>query len=756
MIRTRLVANLVLFSVFLVSLPFSSFAQKMSVRSSYQVSKPLEVVDVVVKNRSDGISTFSLEFNDELTESYADSISSFMMKNPDRLVFDLPASFTRLDSSSLTANGVSLVRGYSFISLNNKIRLVVDVSNVKSFKKQIEGKFLTLLLAGSEGKDVSDEKEIYSVEGEVSEAASNLITTDVKFRRAEQAGLVVVNLPAKYGSVDFSQTSQTLTLLINGVRLDPKLQKRVDVSDFSTAVQEVMTYQLSKDVVRIDIKNKGDWSYTSWQKGNELVIQVAKDKKNIKEGEVLSKLDNYYGDKLSVNFQQIEVRSLLQVIADFTALNIVVGDTVNGTITVRLKDVPWDQLLDIVLQNKGLAMRKVGNVLMVGSRDELLNKEKFAFETYNLANDLEPLVQEMFVINYQKAADVSRLLDDTKQRILSKRGAVVVDPNTNQMFVYDTASKIEEVKKIVAKVDIPVRQIVIEARIVEANDDFNRELGVKLGYNDRRSSIYREVTAADGTKIKVPVYSAGDNIGGGNLVSVSGSMEGVQNISAQGAIQSGSDYRLGAANTGTALAASNFVNLPGSAIDNISPASLALSFYRSGMTEFINLELSALESQSLGRVISSPRVVTTDRKKATIEAGTEISYSVFNGNGDATTAFKKVALKLEVTPHITPDGNVILEVILNKDNVRQVTAAGVTIDTKQVNTNVLIENGGTVVIGGIYAQEEKDNVTKVPFLGDIPVLGMLFRKKTKVDRKSETLLFITPKIIESAVFNNRN
>jgi type IV pilus assembly protein PilQ len=424
----------------------------------------------------------------------------------------------------------------------------------------------------------------------------------------------------------------------------------------------------------------------------------------------------YKGDKLSLNFQNIEVRSLLQVFADFTNLNIITSDTVQGSITLRLKDVPWDQALDIVMQAKNLDSRKNGNVVLIAPRDELAAKEKVELERQSQITALEPVRSEVFQLQYQRAEDIKKMLTETNNngggsgvsgqtiivsRFLSPRGSASSDTRTNQLFVTDVTSKLEEIRKLLSKVDIPIRQVIIEARIVEADDRFGRNLGVKLGFKN----------------------TSGDSTGLG----VTG---------------------------GTSIGSSNFVNLPASSLGGASPAAFGLSLFSAGLTRFINLELSALEADNKGKIVSSPRVVTSDSVKATIQSGTEIPYVTTSSSG-STTTFKKAVLKLEVTPQITPEGNVIMDVEINKDSRGEVTPnAGFAIDTKQIKTQVLVENGGTVVIGGIYTQEESNLTSKVPLLGDVPILGNLFKSNQKVNNRSELLIFLTPRLIINNNLNN--
>jgi type IV pilus assembly protein PilQ len=467
----------------------------------------------------------------------------------------------------------------------------------------------------------------------------------------------------------------------------------------------------------------------------------------------------YKGDKLSLNFQNIDIRSLLQVFADFTNLNIITSDTVQGSITLRLKDVPWDQALDIVMQAKNLDSRKNGNVVLIAPRDELVAKEKLELERQSQLTALEPVRSEVFQLQYQRAEDIKKMLSEVNgggsaggsgqqsqvSRFLSGRGSASADNRTNQLFVTDVPSKLDEIRKLLSKVDIPIRQVIIEARIVEADDRFGRNLGVKFGFNDRKSTIYQ---TANG--INYPVYGAGSNLAGtGIFGTLSGNQQGVIDLSSQSA--NGSIVGLSG---GTSAGNTNFVNLPAAGVGGANPASFALSLFGAGLTKFINLEVSALEAENRGKIISSPRVVTSDSTKATIQSGTEIPYTTTSNSG-TTTTFKKAVLKLEVTPQITPEGNVIMDVEVNKDSRGELTPnAGFAIDTKQIKTQVLVENGGTVVIGGVYTQEESNQTSKVPFFGDIPFIGNLFKSSQKLNNRSELLIFLTPRVIVNSALGS--
>jgi type IV pilus assembly protein PilQ len=415
----------------------------------------------------------------------------------------------------------------------------------------------------------------------------------------------------------------------------------------------------------------------------------------------------------------------------------VTSDTVTGNVTLRLKDVPWDQALDIILQAKGLGVRKNGNVLWVAPKDELNAKEQVDLEAKKKLAELEPLRTQSFQLNYTKAEEVAKGLTGQAQgqsgsgasaqtsRILSPRGSVIYETRTNQLFVSDIPSKLEEITQLIAKIDIPVRQVLIEARIVEADDTFGRSLGVKLGASDLR-----------GLRGGVPGWS----LGGNNRIGIGGNYQGI-----------GEQTRQAELTDGSYVPNTQFINLPAnvssSAFGGADAATFALSLFSSTANRFLNLELSALEADGRGKIVSSPRVITADQVKALIEQGEELPYQAATSSGATQIQFRKANLKLEVTPQITPEGNVILDVDVNKDSVGRNTVAGFAIDTKHVKTQVLVENGGTVVIGGIFTQNEREDVQKVPLLGDIPYVGNLFKNKQRSSSKTELLVFITPKIV---------
>ena len=529
-----------------------------------------------------------------------------------------------------------------------------------------------------------------------------------------------MSLPNDQVGVDIRQQGQTLVLEFLKSSLPEGLRRRLDVLDFGTPVQTVTVTQVG-DRVRMVIVPTGLWVHSAYQTNAQFVVDV----KPVKiDPSKLSQGAGFTGEKLTLNFQSIEVRSLLQVIADFTGFNFVTSDAVIGAVTLRLKEVPWDQALDIIAQAKGLGIRKVGSVIWVAPKDEIATKEKLELETLAALQNLEPVRTQSFQMNYAKAADIALQLTATgggtgvgSSRLLSIRGSALSETRTNQLFVTDIASKLAQVQQLITKLDIPVRQVLIEARIVEASDTFGKSLGVKLGGADMRAE-----KGGDG----------GYQILGGNRVSFGTSYANAVASSGAG---------------GTNDLSSNFVNLPAMGQGGYNPTTFAVSLFSSAANRFLNLEISALEADGKGKVVSSPRVVTADQIKALIEQGTELPYQVASSSGATSIAFRKANLKLEVTPQITPEGNIILDLDVNKDTVGQSTTAGFAINTKHIKTQVLVENGGTVVIGGIFTMTESDDETKVPVLGDLPGVGHLFKTRTRLSNKQEMLVFITPKVI---------
>jgi type IV pilus assembly protein PilQ len=665
----------------------------------------------------------------ELAEPLGALPNGFTVQAPPRVAIDLPGIGNGLGRSTVDINQGNL-RSVSVAQAGDRTRLVFNLKQAANYKAELQGNVLVVILEGSGGVATAGAAGPTGepVHFAASQNREQLPLKDIDFRRGpDGAGRLVVGLSNTQVGVDIRQQGQSLVVEFLRSTLPDALRRRLDVTDFGTPVQTVSAFQ-SGDRVRLVVEPRGSWEHSAYQTDTQFVLEVRPLKVDPNK---LTQGPGFAGEKLSLNFQNIEVRALLQVIADFTNFNVVTSDTVTGSVTLRLKDVPWDQALDIILQSKGLGVRKSGNVLWIAPKDELAAKEKLELESRKQITDLEPVRTQSFQLNYTKAEEVAKGISGQGQsggaaagqasRILSPRGSVISESRTNQLFVTDIPSKLEEIQALISKIDIPVRQVMIEARIVEASDTFGRALGVKLGALD---------------------LNANPGLGGGNTrVSLpTGNYLGVGEQTGQATVTAGS-Y----------IPNTQFVSLPanvsGSGFGGATAASFALSLFSASAQRFLNLELSALEADGKGKIISSPRVITADQIKALIEQGTELPYQVATSSGATSIQFRKANLKLEVTPQITPEGNVILDVDVNKDSVGQNTAAGFAIDTKHVKTQVLVENGGTVVIGGIFTQNQSEDVNKVPLLGDVPVLGFLFRNTTRQSSKTELLVFLTPKVI---------
>lgn len=661
----------------------------------------------------------------ELSEPLTAVPTGFVVQSPARIALDLPGVSSDLQRNAVELNHGNL-RMAQVAQAADRTRVVLNLNQPTNYRAEIQGRSLLVSLDQVAAAPVSAAPVRAFAE---SSNVAALPLRDIDFRRGvENTGRVIVDLANNQVGVDIRQQGQNLVVEFLRSSLPEGLRRRLDVTDFGTPVQTITTVQTG-DRVRMVIEPKGLWEHSAYQSDNQLVVEVRQQKVS---GDKLTQGPGYRGEKLSLNFQNIDVRSLLQVIADFTNFNIVTSDTVQGNLTLRLKDVPWDQALDIILQAKSLGMKRSGNVLQIAPKEELAAKEKAELEAQAAIRDLEPMRTQSFQLNYSKAADIARQLTSSggsggggagatgTRGLLSARGSVIAEPRTNQIFVSDIPSRLIQVEEMIAKLDVAVRQVLIEARIVEATDTFGKSLGVKLGGGDLRG-----IRGGD----------AGYSVGGGNRIALGGNYNAIG--ATTGAFESSALTSL----------TSQMVNLPASGLGGVSPTSFAISLFSSAANRFLNLEISALEADGKGRVVSSPRVVTADQTKALIEQGTEFPYQQATSSGATSIAFRKAVLKLEVTPQITPEGNIILDLDVNKDSPGTPVEGGMSINTKRVRTQVLVENGGTVVIGGIFELNERESENKVPVLGDIPVVGNLFKQRTRQAEKQEMLVFITPKMI---------
>ncbi len=636
---------------------------------------------------------------------------NFTVASPARIAFDFAGTVNALGRSSQDI-GQGELRSMNVVQGADRTRLVLNLRRPVAHEAALDGRTLVVTLRAA-APSAAGGPVAHFAEGR---ADAKHAIRDLDFRRGRGGeGRVLVDLSDSTTGIDIRQQGQNIVVEFLKTSLPDNLRRRLDVVDFATPVQSINTFQQGENV-RMVIEPRGQWEHNAYQSDTQFVLEV---KPVAADPSRAAQKGRYTGEKLSLNFQNVEVRAVLNVIADFTDLNVITSDTVSGNITLRLKDVPWDQALDIILQTRGLDMRKTGNVIWIAPRDELATREKLALEAQQQITDLEQTRTEAFQMNYQKASDVQKLVSDPQQRMLSKRGSAVVDARTNTLFVQDVPGRLEEVRKLIAKIDVPVRQVMIEARIVEASDTFSKNLGARLGYHDFSASGHR-ILGNNSPRFHF----------GGGLDDTGGHAAG----GAQGGATS-------------FIPGSLSVNMPAAGLNAFNAGQFSFILFNSALTQFLNLEISALEADGKGKVIASPRVLTADQVEAVIEQGTEIPYQQATSSGATSVSFRKANLALKVKPHITPDGNIIMTLDVNKDEPGAVTPAGVQISTKHVKTEVLVENGGTVVIGGIYLQRDRTDITRVPFFGDLPYVGFLFRNQATIANKDELLVFITPRIV---------
>ncbi len=610
---------------------------------------------------------------------------SFTIDNPARIALDFPDTSNGLTDRS-QAIGIGMAESMTVVEAQGRTRVVVNLIDMVPYEAHAEGNKIILTVQSAGSEQSAAQAAVSSSAGGAADRLDN-----IDFRRGEDGqGRIIVSLSDPSIPVDMQQEGDKIVLDFYRTELPKELERRLDVLDFATPVKTIDTYTKGNNVHMV-ITPMGEYDYIAYQSDNQFTIEVkaltreeAEEKKKDEFG--------YSGERLSLNFQDIEVRSVLQLIADFTGINVVVSDTVGGSLTLRLKNVPWDQALDIILKTKGLAMRQTGNVMLIAPSEEIAAREKLELESQKQIEELEPLYSEFIQINYAKADTIATLLKSPDTTLLSERGMVTTDERTNTLLVQDTASKLVEIRKLVARLDIPVRQVLIESRIVVANNDFSRDLGIKFGMS-------RNSTFDNGDKF----YSV-SGTQGGNLL----------------------------------------VDLPVA-----STSGIGLALGKVDGSFLLDLELSAMEAEGHGEVISNPRVLTSNQKAAYIETGTEVPYQESTSSGATSTSFKKAVLSLQVTPQITPDDRIFLDLIVNKDSVGEETSDGIpTIDTNEIGTQVLVDNGETLVLGGVYEQENRKTVNRVPFFGELPLVDWMFKSTVRTNNKAELLIFVTPKIVK--------
>ena len=669
-------------------------------------------IDSIKVAQQGGVINLKLTFREPLTSPP----SGFSLASPARIALDFAKTTNGLGKSNQSFNEGDL-RSANIVQSDDRTRIVLNLNRAMTYETAIDGNSLLLALTPSGGKAWQEggvDKQVEHFSQPHSSQAANSIR-DIAFRRGRDGeARISVDMSDPSAGIDIRQQGQSLVVDFIKVSVPEALRKKLDVTDFATPVVSVSTVQQGANA-RMTITPKGLWEHNAYQTDNQFVVEVKPVIENPNKL-VQGTRGGYQGEKLSLNFQNVEVRRLLQVIGEFTGMNIVVSDSVGGSITLILKDVPWDQALDIILQQKGLDMRKNGNVILIAPREEIATKEKLEFESKAQIGDLEPLRTESFQMNYVKGGDVKKLLSDPKQTLLSKRGSALLDDRSNILFVQDTPSRLDDVRAMIAKVDVPVRQVMIEARIVEAGDTFAKNIGIRLGTGAVTAKTQKD-----------------ENTG---AISVTYTKE----------------TELGWINPGSRTGGLGSLNLPATPRSG-SAGTYNFTLFNSKMSKYLDAEITALESDGKGKVISSPRVMTANQIEAIIEQGVEIPYQQATSSGATSISFRKANLSLKVKPQITPDGRVTMSLDINKDtpNTSLSTGSGVAIDTKHVKTEVLVENGGTVVIGGIYTQKKSDQTNRVPFFGDLPYIGWLFKNREWIDDKTELLVFITPKIVNEGL-----
>ncbi|GHT92176.1 fimbrial assembly protein PilQ [Betaproteobacteria bacterium] len=690
---------------------------------------------------------------------------SFSVANPARLAFDFPATGNGLGRGVQSVERGDL-RSVNIAQVGDRTRLVLNLTRLLAYETQVEGNALVITLtppAGSlSGSVATASGASFSAQSAVGVGQS---VNDINFRRGTGGeGRVVVQLSSADTGIDIQQQGGNLVVTFLKTSLPEHLRRLSDVTDFATPVTNLTAEQTGENV-RLTVKPNGLWEHNAYQSDNQFVVEIRRVTEDPNKL-VAGAREKYQGDKLSLNFQNIDVRSVLQVIADFTDFNIVTSDSVSGSLTLRLKDVPWDQALDIILQAKGLDKRKSGNVIWIAPADELAARETQQAAARTDLEDREPLVTESFQINYHKASEIAAFLKKSATNAgsaLSKRGTAAFDDRSNKLFVTDVSVRLADVRRLVNEIDVAPRQVLIESRIVEAEKNFARQLGVKLGYGDIKAqslgngaqigfghSALANYARQSGTYLIDPVYDPG-------LVSPS-NPTGLQPGTGVG-YTPGALTRTEAANGDMYNGIGSFQNYGrdgdiGTGGWSGSPlfGQLNLTLFNRNLTRFLNMELQAEETDGRLRTISSPRVLTANNVEAQIEQGTQIAYREASSSGAASVSFKDAMLSLKVKPQITPDGRLQLVVEVRKDQPQIIPGySEPAIDTKSVKSEVLIDNGGTVVIGGIYTEEERNSTTKVPLLGDIPFLGALFRTKNRTAGEKELLVFITPRIVEDSL-----
>jgi len=659
---------------------------------------------------------------------------AFTIENPARIALDLPDTSLGLSSRRRDVN-LGPLDTVLTAEANGRTRVVLNLGSMVEYETRRSGNTVIVTLGGGDEYSAGTTQFASAPASESRSYASpgTRAISSVDFRRTRDGGgRVIINLTDPSTPVDIRQEGGRVVAIFKDTSLPAELMRRLDVMDFATPVSTVDTLRTNLDT-RVVISAEGKYEQLAYQSDNEFTIEINPAlEESAEESSLFSETKEYEGQRLTLNFQDIETRAVLQLLAETSGKNIVVSDTVQGNVTLRLRNVPWDQALDIVLTTKGLDMRQNGNVIMVAPAEEIAARETADLEAKQAISELEPLYSEFLQVNYAKATDLALLItaESGGNPMLSERGSVGVDDRTNTLLVHDTAESLQSIRRMVRTLDIPIKQVLIESRIVVVNDNFSRDLGVRLGvtaFNESNTGL--TTISGTGTGTDTMIGSALDNLAD----PTNGTVFPIELPTLNNRYN---------------------VNVP------IADAAGRFSLAVLENDYLVDLELTALEAEGRGEIVSTPRVITANQKEATIKQGVEIPYQQSASSGATTIQFKEAVLELVVTPQITPDNNIIMDLRVSKDNVGDVISTGglggtvPSIDTRSVETQVLVANGQTVVLGGIYETERRETINKVPFLGDIPYAGALFRSTQRTDNKAELLIFVTPRILEEGATIN--
>lgn len=685
---------------------------------SASLAQAVTLADIEYSSLAENRMEIRLSFDGQPPE-----VKGYSIEKPARIALDMQGVRSGLNSKHHNL-GTGNARSLTVVEARDRTRLIINQIQLTGYETSVDGN--TLVVTLGEKKQETQPNLASGGQSETSGSEQATVTSDgsnaieaVDFQRAEEdGGRVIVTLGNPSIPVDVRQEGGQVVAKFVGASLPEDLQRRLDVTDFATPVKYIDTKTDGRSAM-MSIQATGNWEYMAYQADNKFTINV-KPVSRTEESRRRKEAFEYTGEKLSLNFQDIEVRSVLQLIADFTDLNLVASDTVSGTITLRLQNVPWDQALDLILKTKGLDKRKIGNVLLVAPADEIAAREQLELESQKKIEALAPLRTEYIRVNYAKATSLEALIKK-EGSLLSERGSITVDDRTNTLIIQDTEKKLDNINEVIATLDIPVQQVLIEARVVIANNDVSQEIGVRWGglafQGDRFAEDGRSLSAS-GDSINTREF--GISAINGDDIEITEPNDMVVDMGVQS--QSATRFSLG------------FVDVS------------------SGI---LNLELSALESEGRSEIIASPKILTADQQPALIASGQQVAFEKATASGATAVEFIDAELSLEATPHITPDNQIIMEIRVNNDSVaEQVETADLTIDTNRLETTVLVGNGKTVVLGGIFQNTKSNSLIKTPFLGDLPWIGNLFRRKTSSDVKQELLIFITPRLVEDAVASN--